>query len=222
MDGGKLTIAAIMARFAPFGAIDGQILPHQLVDAFDKGEQAPVPLLAGFNAGEIRSLRGLAPAVPANPADYQRTIDARYGDLADDFLKLYPATNLQESIWATTRDALYGWTAERLVRKQTAIGQPAYLYLFDHCYPAEDAGNYHSFHGSELPFVFGTTDRHRRNGRRFPQRRRNKISPMQWWITGRASRARAGRLQPMRPPGSLTARPRRICISPMHRMWKIT
>jgi para-nitrobenzyl esterase len=158
MDGGKLTIAAIMAGFAPFGAIDGQILPHQLVDAFDKGEQATVPLLAGFNSGEIRSLRGLAPPVPANPSDYQRTIDARYGDLADDFLKLYPATNLQESIWATTRDALYGWTAERLVRKQTAIGQPAYLYLFDHSYPAEDAGNYHAFHGSELPFVFGTTD----------------------------------------------------------------
>jgi para-nitrobenzyl esterase len=158
MDGGKLTIAAIIAGFAPFGAIDGQILPDQLVDAFDKGEQAPVPLLAGFNSGEIRSLRGLAPPVPANPADYQRSIRARYGDLADSFLKLYPPTNLQESIWATTRDALYGWTAERLVRKQTAIGQPAYLYFFDHSYPAEDAGNYHAFHGSELPFVFGTID----------------------------------------------------------------
>jgi para-nitrobenzyl esterase len=126
---------------------------------FDKGQQAPVPLLAGFNSGEIRSLRGLAPPVPASPADYQRSIDARYGDLAEDFLKLYPATNMQESIWATTRDALYGWTAERLVRKQTALGQPAYLYLFDHSYPAEDAGNYHAFHGSELPFVFGTIDR---------------------------------------------------------------
>jgi para-nitrobenzyl esterase len=159
MDGGKLTIAAIMSGFAPFGAIDGQILPAQLVDVFDKGQQAPVPLLAGFNSGEIRSLRGLAPPVPASSADYQRSIDARYGDLAEDFLKLYPATNMQESIWATTRDALYGWTAERLVRKQTALGQPAYLYLFDHSYPAEDAGNYHAFHGSELPFVFGTIDR---------------------------------------------------------------
>jgi para-nitrobenzyl esterase len=159
MDAGKLTIAAIMARFAPFGTIDGQILPAQLVDVFDKGQQAPVPLLAGFNSGEIRSLRVLAPPVPASPADYQRSIDTRYGDLADDFLKLYPATNLQESIWATTRDALYGWTAERLVRKQTALGQPAYLYFFDHSYPAEDTGNYHAFHGSELPFVFGTADR---------------------------------------------------------------
>jgi para-nitrobenzyl esterase len=97
--------------------------------------------------------------VPASPAGYERSIRARYGDLADDFLKRYPATDLQESIWATTRDALYGWTAERLVRKQTALGQPAFLYFFDHSYPAEDAGNFHAFHGSELPFVFGTIDR---------------------------------------------------------------
>jgi len=159
MDGGKLTIAAIMAGFAPFGAIDGQILPDQLVDVFDKGAQAPVPLMAGFNSGEIRSLRGLAPPVPASPADYERSIRASYGDLAYDFLKRYPATDLQESIWATTRDALYGWTSERLVRKQTALGQPAFLYFFDHSYPAEDAGNFHAFHGSELPFVFGTIDR---------------------------------------------------------------
>jgi para-nitrobenzyl esterase len=159
MDAGKLTIAAIMAGFAPFGAVDGQILPDQLVDVFDKGQQAPVPLMAGFNSGEIRSLRGLAPPVPASPADYERSIRARYGDLADDFLKRYPATDLQESIWATTRDALYGWTAERLVRKQTALGQPAFLYFFDHSYMSEDAGNFHAFHGSELPFVFGTIDR---------------------------------------------------------------
>jgi para-nitrobenzyl esterase len=56
----------------------------------------------------------------------------------------------------TTRDALYGWTAERLVAKQTAVGAPGYLYLFDHGYPAADAAGLHAFHASELPYVFGT------------------------------------------------------------------
>src|SRR6185437_6724560 len=79
--------------------------------------------------------------------------------LADDYLKRYPASNMQESIWANTRDALYGWTAERLVKKQAAIGQPSYLYFFDHGYPAEDSANLHAFHASELPYVFGTADR---------------------------------------------------------------
>ena len=159
MDPAALTAAAAAARFAPFGAVDGHVLPGQLVDVFDRGEQAHVPILAGFNSGEIRSLRILAPPAPASAADYEKTIRERYGDLADTFLKLYPSADMQESIWATTRDALYGWTAERLVRKQTAIGMPSYLYFFDHGYPAEDNAGLHAFHGSELPFMFGTTDR---------------------------------------------------------------
>jgi para-nitrobenzyl esterase len=159
MDAMKLTYAAGAARFPPFGAVDGHILPAQLVDVFDKGEQAPVPILAGFNAGEIRSLRMLAPPAPASTSDYEKTIRANYGDLADAFLKLYPSDTMQESIYATTRDALYGWTAERLVRKQTQLGIPSYLYLFDHGYPAADAAGLHAFHGSELPFMWGTIDR---------------------------------------------------------------
>jgi len=43
-----------------------------------------------------------------------------------------------------------------LVAKQTALGLPSYLYLFDHGYPSADAAGLKGFHGSELPFVFGT------------------------------------------------------------------
>lgn len=90
------------------------------MDAFDRGEQAPVPLLTGFNSGEIRSLMVIAPKPAANAAEYERIIRERYRDLSDEFLKLYPSARMEESILATTRDALYGWTAERLVRKQDA------------------------------------------------------------------------------------------------------
>jgi para-nitrobenzyl esterase len=158
MDAAKLAEAAPAALYFPWPTIDGHVLPRQLVDVFDKGEQAPVPLLAGFNSGEIRSLRILAPTAPATASEYEKKIRERYLDLADEFLRLYPSNNLQESVWATTRDALYGWTAERLVRKQTAIGQPSYLYFFDHGYPAEETAGLHAFHASELPYVFGTLD----------------------------------------------------------------
>jgi para-nitrobenzyl esterase len=159
MDARTLTTAAAVAGYAPYGVIDGRTLPRQLVETFDRGEQAPVPLLAGFNSGEIRSLRFLAPPRPASAAAYEAAIRERYGDLADDVLRLYPATDPEESVLATTRDALYGWSAERLVAKQTALGQPAYLYFFDHGYPAADAAGLHGFHASELPYVFGTAER---------------------------------------------------------------
>jgi para-nitrobenzyl esterase len=119
-----------------------------------------VPILTGFNQGEIRSLLMLAPKAPGDAAAYEKEIRARYGELADAWLKLYPATgDLKESILLSTRDTLYGWTSERLVRKQEAVGQKSYLYLFDHGYPAMDEKNLHAFHGSELPYVFGTLER---------------------------------------------------------------
>lgn len=156
MDAGALTTAAAVQGFPALPIVDGKLVPRQLVEAFDRGEQAHVPVLAGFNAGEIRSLRALAPKAPASAEAYETTIRQRYGDLAPEFLKLYPPGDLEESIVAATRDALYGWTAERVAIKQTAAGQPAYLYLFDHAYPAAEAAHLHAFHASELPFVFGT------------------------------------------------------------------
>ena len=158
MDAGKLNEAANKAGFQPWGAIDGHILPRQLIDVFDRGEQAHVPLLAGFNSGEIRSLRILVLPPPASTAAYESTIRGFYGDLADEFLRIYPSANMQESILATTRDALYGWTSVRLARKQAVLGLPSFLYFFDHGYPAADAADLHGFHASELPYVFSTFD----------------------------------------------------------------
>lgn len=159
MDPQELTVAAAGAGYAPWGTVDGVFLTEQLVTIFDRGEQAPVPLLAGFNQGEIRSLRILAAPPSADAATYEAEIRARYGEFADEFLRLYPPSDIAESVLATPRDGLYGWTAERMMRRQTALGQNAYLYFFDHGYPAANEGGYHAFHAAEIPYVFGTLDR---------------------------------------------------------------
>jgi para-nitrobenzyl esterase len=157
MDAGKLVEATAAAGYVPYGTIDGKVLPRQLVDTFDRGEQAKVPLIAGFNSGEIRSLRFLAPPVPASREAYVEGIRTHYGDLADDYLHLYPASgDLERNGLDSTRDAVFGWTSERLVRKQAAIGQPSFLYYFSHGYPSADAAGLTGFHASEVPFVFGT------------------------------------------------------------------
>jgi len=169
MDAQRIVDVAAANSFFPFFVIDGRVLPRQVVDVFDRGEQAKVPVLAGFNQGEIRSLRVLAPPVPADAATYEKEIRERYKDLADAFFKLYPSSNLQESIWATTRDSLYGWTAERLVTKQTALGVPSFLYLFDHGYPAADDKGLHAFHASEIPYMFGNAARAPLNWPKVPE-----------------------------------------------------
>ncbi|MEG3152236.1 carboxylesterase family protein [Sphingomonas sp. ZT3P38] len=156
MDAEKLTDSAAAKGYGPWGAVDGKVLTRQLIDTWNRGEQAPVPILAGFNSGEIRSLRILLPPAPTNAAAYEAAIRKSYGDLADYYLGLYPSGRIDESMLANTRDALYGWTSTRLAIGQTAIGQRGYLYLFDHGYPAADDNGLHAFHASELPYVFGT------------------------------------------------------------------
>jgi len=156
MDAEKLTDGAAAKGYGPWGTVDGKILTRQLVDTWDRGEQAPVPILAGFNSGEIRSLRVLLPPAPAGAPAYEEAIRKSYGDLADYYLRLYPSSSIGESMLANTRDALYGWTSTRLAIGQTAIGQHGYLYLFDHGYPAADDNGLHAFHAAELPYVFGT------------------------------------------------------------------
>lgn len=158
LDTAALVGSDARSPWIPLGVIDGRHLPRQPIEVFDRGDQADVPLLAGYNEGEIRSLRFLLPPAPADTESYEREIRARYGDLAEAFLRNYPSADLDASRLSATRDALYGWTSERIVRDQTALGQAAFLYMFNHGYPAAEAAGLRAFHGSEIPFVFGGID----------------------------------------------------------------
>ena len=155
MDATALNMAALKAGFGPTGTIDGWSLARQLVDTFDRKEEAHVPVLMGFNAGEIQTLPGFLPPLPASSAVYEKEIRTRNRDLAPEFLRLYPASDIKASMMAAGRDAIFGWGAERIVRDEAALGEPSYLYFFDNDYPAARALGLHAFHASEIPFVFG-------------------------------------------------------------------
>ena len=183
---GELVNRAARAGYLIWSTVDGKLIPDQIAETFDRGEQAPVPVLAGFNSGEIRSLRRLLPPAPATSSGYEAKIREAYGDLAEVFLALYPADTIDESMLATTRDALYGWTAERLARKQTLLGQDGFLYLFDHGYPEADKAGLHAFHASEIPYVFGTIHETAPNWPKIPrnaQERELSDAMLQYWAT---------------------------------------
>jgi para-nitrobenzyl esterase len=156
LDAQSLVQRAALTGFDPQATIDGWVLPRQVIECFDSGGQAPVPLIAGFNEGEIRSLRPIfVPPLPQTAAEYESLVRSIYADLAPAYLALYPSSDIEESALAAARDAFYGWSAERLARDQTRLGQPAYLYLFSHHYPAQQALHLEAFHASELPYEFG-------------------------------------------------------------------
>ncbi|HEX4267954.1 MAG TPA: carboxylesterase family protein [Steroidobacteraceae bacterium] len=152
----SLVAMAAAAGFDPQANIDGWVLPRQIVECLDRGGQAAVPMMVGFNEGEVRSLRSyFLPPLPTSPADYENRVRSLYGDLTPSYLAMYPADDIEQSALAAARDAFYGWSAERLARAQTRLGLPAHLYFFAHRYPAQEALGLEAFHASELPYVFG-------------------------------------------------------------------
>lgn len=137
--------------------VDGWVLPAQIVDIFDRRQEALVPVLMGFNRNEIYPvLMGFLPrTLPDSSAVYEADIQKRYGDLAPEFVRLYPGSDIRGSMLAARRDAVFGWSAMRIVRDEAKAGMPAYLYFFDHAYPAAESRGLHAFHGSEMPYTFG-------------------------------------------------------------------
>lgn len=147
--------AGLATGWQPEPVIDGVVLNRQFAETFARGEQAKVPVLAGFNEGEIRSLPFLMPKSPDTQAAYEADVRSRFGDKAAGFLAVYPGIDPKADVAASIRDGLYGFAAQYLVRRQAAAGQPAFLYFFRHSTPAQRERNLAAFHASELPYVFG-------------------------------------------------------------------
>ena len=155
LDAQQFTNRATLAGFAPQGTIDGSVLPDQLVDIFDRGEQARVPVIVGYNAHEYRPEGGLGLRMPASPEQYKAMIEATFGDLTPEWLRIYPHSDGTDALLDATGDTIFGWSGERVAQSQNALGFPSYFYVFDHCYPSARARDLCAFHASEVPFTFG-------------------------------------------------------------------
>jgi carboxylesterase type B len=140
-------------RFAPLP--DGYALPSTVRQVFASGKQNDVPMLTGINADE-----GGAVPQPATTLDaFQRDAKQRYGDMAAEFLSLYPAATDEEAKRAQNdsardrgRATLYFWAQERAKTARTNV----FTYFWTHVLPGPDAAQYGAFHTSEVPYVLNT------------------------------------------------------------------
>lgn len=152
-------------RFGP--NIDGYFFPTDPETIYERGEQAHVPLLAGFNADEGKMFVLFSPQKPTAKS-FAEQAEKRFGDQSAEFLKLYPASTDQEA--TTSAEALAGddfiafstWKWIDMQRKTG--GEPVYQYHFEQDpatkpgammgpIPASEAG---ARHACEIPYVFET------------------------------------------------------------------
>ena len=77
--------------------LDGYFMPESAAAIFAAGKQASVPLLAGWNADEVRGGTVLGKEKPTAQSFVDST-RKRFGDEADAILKAYPAATDAEAL----------------------------------------------------------------------------------------------------------------------------
>jgi len=135
--------------------VDGWVVPSSVSSIFAQGKQSDVPVIAGSNADESRTLSPWS----SNEAAFLESVHKRFGASSDEFLKLYPVNSEEtaaEAHYASTRDQGMGWNMRTWVREQTKTGKaPAFLYYFTRIPPGPKANEYRAYHAAEIAYVFG-------------------------------------------------------------------
>jgi para-nitrobenzyl esterase len=170
-------------RFGP--DVDGYFLPKSVPEIFAAGEQAHIPLLAGWNADEVR---GAVTQGPVKTTAESFTAEARknYGADADAFLALYPAGSDAEALQSAgdlADDRFIAASTWLWLEAQVKTGQePVYRYLFalgspgDKFHPAALG----AFHSDDIEYVFGTLDSRQQATWRDEDRRLSMQMQLYW------------------------------------------
>jgi para-nitrobenzyl esterase len=181
---GAESIAALRARAATdvlqaavkvqpwFGpSIDGHVLPKEVPSIYAEGRQSQVPLLAGWNADEVRGGVVLGKEKPT-AASFTEDVRKRFGQADTALLKVYPATSDAEALdsaAALASDLFIGYATWKWIDTHARTGHaPVYRYSFDRKIPvapdtkvngkpatASDIG---ARHAGEIEYVFGALD----------------------------------------------------------------
>lgn len=113
--------------------VDGYFLPKTPAEIFAAGEQARVPLLAGWNSEESGA-RGVLGAAEPTPDNLAAALRKLYGERADEALKVYGGTTGDEVRQAATdlaSDRFIGYSTWKWADLHGRTGgKPVYRYLY--------------------------------------------------------------------------------------------
>jgi para-nitrobenzyl esterase len=148
-------------RFGP--DVDGYFLPDTVANIYSAGNQAHVPLLAGWNADESRG-QVIEAKVRPTAASFAKGAEADFGDNAARFLALYPAATDDEAYVSAgdyAGDHFIEYSTWRWLEAHVATGKsPVYRYRLDLGSPGDKnhLAILGAFHSDDIEYVFGTLD----------------------------------------------------------------
>lgn len=155
----------LMTPGAPhFGTdIDGWFLPKSVAEIYAAGEEAHIPVLAGWNADEGRG--GITGSLNTfSGAGFVSQAEREFPTRSEEFLKLYPHSTESEALNSASDyggDKFIAFSTWKWLESQVATGEaPVYRYLFALGNPGD---RFHTpaagaFHSDDIEYVFGSLD----------------------------------------------------------------
>ena len=133
--------------------LDGWVMPTTYAQTLATGSQNDVPIMTGNNLDE----NGAFPQQDVKLADFQSAAKERYGEMVDEFLRLYPASSDEEANQATndsirdsSRVSTFLWSNEWAKKAKS----PVFTYFWTHAPPGPNHDREGAFHGSEINYIF--------------------------------------------------------------------
>ena len=142
-------------------AVDGWVVPFNYSQTYAKGLQNDVPLITGHNLDE----GGAGPQPNIKLEAFLSQVRNKYGAMAGEFLKLYPAASDQEAGPAMNdgaRDSARSTLFLFAEAWKNAARNNVYTYFWTHAPPGPDHDRRGAYHMSEINYVFNNlyaTDR---------------------------------------------------------------
>ena len=118
--------------------LDGYFMSESADAVFEKGQQAQVPLLAGWNSLEahpMQALQGQAPTVQ----NYKNVLKGQFGDMTDEIFEAYGITTdedvMSQKGFNLVSDLFTGFPTWKVCDYHAKSGQPVYRYHYMHPRP---------------------------------------------------------------------------------------
>jgi para-nitrobenzyl esterase len=134
--------------------VDGYLVPEDLSQTFADGRQHAVDVLVGSNRdeGTFFQFGGAQTA-----EQFTGTANGRFGDIAGEFLRLYPAASDEQanaSYLASFSDEA-AWHMRTFAKRQAAAGKNAYVYYFTRVPPSPPGRpSRGATHVAEIAYMF--------------------------------------------------------------------
>jgi para-nitrobenzyl esterase len=144
--------------------IDGYFMPEKTAAIYARGEQAHIPLLAGWNSSEMGMSIAMNPQKPT-PQSFREQLEKQFGERA---LQVYPASTQDETLQsaaALASDLFISYSTWKWIEEHAKTGHaPVYRYRFDRALPDPKVPlSFGAFHADDIEYAFHTLDSKKRD-----------------------------------------------------------